>query len=138
MEKNCAYALQCRLVDGRHTVAVLKLQEPEAPDASLLLTALPPPTGHQVEQRDIVRQRSRTTFAQPRALVEAAIARRFQAAADRPVPTSPAHTHAPTPGADQPAATPVHTHPEAGPALPPTTNGAVHHGRGSLDRYEPI
>src|SRR5262249_21480563 len=42
LEKNCAYALHCRLVDGRHSVAVQKLQEPDAVDAVTLLRPFRP------------------------------------------------------------------------------------------------
>jgi hypothetical protein len=78
VEKNCAYALQCRYQAGRHVIEVIRLQEPNAPDASTLLHALPPPTPTQQQQSVVVRERSRAALSRPRAVVEAAIAARMQ------------------------------------------------------------
>ncbi len=127
VEKNCAYALQCHVADGRHRVEVLKLQEPTAPDASTLLTPLPPPHGRQAGQRTAVRQQSRAALARPRSVVEAAIAARLQPAAAAP----------------QPIVLPVmHPHLMASPPAPPPPNGAATNGtttgKDILDRYEPL
>jgi len=71
LEHNCAYALNCRLVNNHHTVQVIKLQEPEAPDASLLLRPYPPDTSAVAGQLERIRAQSRRVLAEPRLTVEA-------------------------------------------------------------------
>jgi hypothetical protein len=77
LEKNCAHALHCRLVDGRHRVVVQKLQEPEAVDALTLVRPLPPPHGRGADQLAAIRARSRSALARPRAEVEAELVLRL-------------------------------------------------------------
>lgn len=77
LEHNCAYALDCRLVQGRHRLVVVKQQEPEAPDAVRLIRPLPPPRPAAAGQLAMVRAASRARLAAPRAQVEAAISRRL-------------------------------------------------------------
>jgi hypothetical protein len=79
VEKNCAFALQCRYEYGRHVIEVIRLQEPNAPDAATLLKALPPPPVTQQEQRRFVRESSRAALARPRRVIETAIAARMHA-----------------------------------------------------------
>lgn len=80
LEKNCAYGLFCRRAQGQHLVEVLNWQEPDAPDADVLVRALPPPVAGAQGQLAAIRDQSRQLLAQPRAMVEAAIAARMTAA----------------------------------------------------------
>lgn len=97
LDHNCAYALHCRSSSGKHQVVAQKLQEPQAPDAVVLLRALPPPQGGATSQLSTIRARSRQLLAQPRAAVEAAIAQRMTTTGATP----PA---GPTSGAARPGA----------------------------------
>jgi len=74
LERNCAYALTCRLIADHHLLEVRRPQELEAPDASILLWPPRPPRQTR-GQAAAIRARSRRALAVPRAAVEAAIAR---------------------------------------------------------------
>jgi hypothetical protein len=132
VEKNCAFALQCRSESGRHVIEVIRLQEPNAPDASTLLTALPPPTVTQLEQRASVRQQSRAALSRPRGVVEAAIAAHMQ---PEPVQATMATIERSviTVVMNEPASTPTDADAE-----PPNPPQLPRNGRSGLDRYEPL
>ena len=126
LEKNCAYGLFCRRSQGKHLVEVHNWQEPDAPDAEVLLRALPPPSVDAAGQLAAIRTRSRQVLAQPRAVVEAAIAARMTTAV-----TSPAQlvqrttvvlqttTTTPPPPAPLPTTAPTPTHTPPSPHPPP-------------------
>jgi energy-coupling factor transporter ATP-binding protein EcfA2 len=77
LEKNCAYGLFCRRSQGKHVIDVVNWQEPDAPDAVSLLRALPPPVRGTHGQLTAIRDQSRRQLAQPRTVVEQAIAARM-------------------------------------------------------------
>lgn len=83
LERNCARALECRLVAGKHVITVIKLQEPEAVDAATLVQPLPPARMRGGDQLTAIRTRSRARLARPREEVEAAIAARYAGTAGR-------------------------------------------------------
>jgi hypothetical protein len=76
VEKNCAYGLFCARTDKRHTIEVVKFQEPQA--YTTLVTALPPAGNRNPGQGAEVRLQSRATLCQPRQAVEDAIAQRLR------------------------------------------------------------
>jgi hypothetical protein len=75
IERNCAYALHCRLNEGRHLLEAVKLQEPNARDAQVFLAPLPPPAQRNTGQVRTVRARSRARLSRPRQEVELEIRR---------------------------------------------------------------
>lgn len=111
LEKNCAYALFCRVVNKRHTVEVLKLQELDAPDADLLVRPFPPPRDAHADQVRAIREQSRRRLGQPRAVVEAAIAKRMT--------PYPKQEPEPQPSASRPSFPPTHRRPTPAPKPQP-------------------
>jgi hypothetical protein len=78
LAKNCAYALQCRMVNGRYIIEVEKQQEPEALDAITVLTATPPPRTTDARTLAEIRLLARISVCRPRTEVETAIEQRLR------------------------------------------------------------